>query len=117
MEQKYVLGIVALAIVVLLGIGIISAYGFGMWGSDLTEEEKAEILEQKEAIKTAIENKDYETWKSLMEDQLTEENFNKLVEKYEKMSEYKGDFVHEGKEFKEGHFGKKGFGGCLKSAE
>jgi len=114
MEQKYVLGIIALAIVALFGIGIISAYGFGMWDSNLTEEEKANILEQKEAIKTAIENKDYETWKSLMEDQLTEEDFNKLVEK---MSEYNSDFVHEGKEFKEGHFGKKGFGGCLKSTE
>ena len=117
MEQKYILGIIALAIVAVLGISVISAYGFGMWNSDITDEEKAEILQQKEAIRIAIENGDYETWKSLMEGQLTEENFNELVEKHEKMSEYQGDFAHKGKEFQEGHFGKKGFSGCSKFAE
>jgi len=97
MEQKYVLGIVALAIVAVLGIGMVSAFGFGkgfrFFKSDLTDEEKAQLQEQKDTMQKAIENNDYTIWKSLMEQeiakmqaQLTEENFNKIVEQHQQMT-------------------------------
>lgn len=97
MQNKYVYSFVALAIVAILGVSMISAFGFGKsFNADLTEEEKTELQEQREAMKTAIENNDFETWKSLMEQritkmqsQLTEENFNKIVKRHEKMSEIK----------------------------
>ncbi len=143
MEQKYVLGILALAMVAILGVSMVSAFGFGngFMNSELTEEEKAEMQEQKEVMKTAIENKDYGTWKSLMEDRLsemqekiTEENFDELTQRHEKMSEFReavkelkdsGDFSKEdiqnlqeeygveGKRFGKGKgFGMKNSGKC-----
>ena len=137
MEQKYILGIVALAMVVVLGIGAVSAFGFGKL--DLTNEEREA---EREAVKASVESGDYEAWKSLMEERiakmqegLTEEKFNELVERHSKMLEFKeavkelkasGDFSREdidnlrveygveGQGFKKG-FGmegfKKGFGG------
>jgi len=98
MEQRYVLGIVALAIVAVLGIGMVSAFGFGngfgFMKSDLTDEEKAQFQEQRGIMQKAIENKDYAAWKSLMEQeiakmqaQITEENFNKIVEQNQQMTE------------------------------
>lgn len=100
MEQKYVLGIVALAMVAVLGVGMVSAFGFGngfgFMKSELTDEDKAEMQEQHEAMQTAIENGDYATWKSMMEEriakmqsQITEENFNTIREQHQKMSEFR----------------------------
>lgn len=132
MEQKYVLGMVALAMVTVLGISIISAYGMGIWNSDLTEEEKAKIQEQREAIKTAIEFGDYETWEILMnekvaqmQERINEDTFIQLQERHGNMAQIR-EAVQEAKEtgdwsevesLKEelgiqgkGHFGKKGFG-------
>lgn len=142
MEQKYVLGIVALAMVAVLGISMVSAHGFGMWNSDITEEEKAEMQGQKEAMKTAIESGDYGTWETLMnekvvqmQERINEDTFEKLQERHANMAQIreaveeaketgdwsevealKDEFGIEGK----GRFGKKGFGrmgGCLKLAE
>lgn len=96
MKQKYILGIVALSFVAILGVGMISAFGFGngFFNQDLTDEEKAEMKSQREALQTAISDGDYETWKSLMEERiakmqesLTEENFNKIVEQQQEMKE------------------------------
>ena len=94
MEQKYVLGIVALAMVAVLGISMVSAHGFGMWNSDLTEEEKAEMQEQREAMKTAIESGDYETWETLMnekvarmQERINEDTFAKLQERHANMAQ------------------------------
>ena len=121
MKQKYVLGIIALSIIAILGISAISAFGFGhkFTRSNLTGEEKTALLEQKEAFKEAIENEDYDAWKALMEEKieemqasLTEENFNDLIEKYEKMSEFRTTFKesHKSGDYsKIGEF-KKGFG-------
>lgn len=144
MEQKYISGIIALTIVVVLGVSMISAMGFGKGlgfaSSELTDEEKTQMQEQRQAMETAIENKDYTTWKSLMEQeiakmqsQITEENFNKVVENHARMSELRiamkearesGDFskIQElkeelGMDEKDGKFGrgmKKGLGLCPK---
>ena len=58
MEQKYVLGIIALAMIAVLGISMVSAFGFGngfgFMKGELTDEEKAEMQEQHEAVQTAI---------------------------------------------------------------
>jgi len=98
MEQKYILGIVALTMVVILGISMISAFGFGkgFMNFNLTDEEKAEMQLQRQSIQTAIVENNYTAWKSLMEEriakmqsQLTEENFNKIVEQNKNMSEFK----------------------------
>jgi len=128
MNQKYVLGIVALSLVAILGIGVVSAFGFGngFMNHDMTEEERVEMQEQQEAMQIAISDGDYETWKSLMEEriakmqsQITEENFNVIREQHQEMSEFRtamqearesGDFskIEELKE--ESGFEGKGFG-------
>ena len=150
MKQKYILGIVALSLVAVLGVSMISAFGFGKGGlnADLTDEEKAEIQEDRQTMRAAIENNDYSTWKTLMEErlakmqeQITEENFNKLVERHSQMSEFrtalqeakesgdwsevealKADMDFEGSGFKKGFkqgsgFGFKQAGGCQGGCE
>lgn len=114
MANKIVLGAFALALIAVLGFGAVSALGygeklgfgkgFGYNKGTLTEEEKSKILEQKEAIREAIETQDFQAWKSLMEShieqmrsKLTEENFNALVEKHAEMSEFK-QAIQEAKE-------------------
>lgn len=98
MEQKYMFGFFAVAIVAILGIGIVSAFGAGKAGgfmsSSLTADEKAQFQEQRQAMQTAVENQDYSAWKALheqriasMQTQLTEENFNRIVERHAEMKE------------------------------
>ena len=82
--------IAALLVFSLLGAGFVSAFPMGLGGffnKDLTAEEL-------QALTEAIENGDYATWKALMEErldrmkaELTEENFNLLVEKHNQMKE------------------------------
>jgi len=98
MKQKYVLGIVALSLVAILGVGMVSAFGFGngFMNHDMTEEERTAMQEQQEAMQIAISYGDYATWKSLMEEkiakmqsQITEENFNTIREQHQEMSEFR----------------------------
>ncbi len=98
MKQKTLLGIFAFSIVAILGLSVVSAFGFGQdfMNHGITQEEKTEMQNEMETMKTAIENNDYETWKSLMEEQIekmqaqiTEENFNQIVEMHQKMEEVK----------------------------
>jgi hypothetical protein len=42
-------------------------------------------------LRNAIENRDFEAWKNLMQSQLTEENFNVLVERHQEMEENMGE--------------------------
>jgi hypothetical protein len=106
MKNKYTLGVFALALVAVLSVGFVAAspFGQGFMNKDLTDQERAEFQEQKQAMQTAIANEDYETWKSLMQErivemqsQLTEENFNTLVQKHESMSEFR-DAMQEARE-------------------
>ena len=127
MKRKYTL-VAALAMVTLLGVGMVSAFGSGNgFMSGLTDEERAEMQDQKEAIRAAVENEEYAEWKSLMEDRiaemqgrLTEEDFNEVVARHQERAEFReameearesGDFsaIQELKE----EFGieGKGFGG------
>lgn len=104
MKQKKILGIFALVMVVFVGIGMVSAFGFGKgYGPNsplLNEEEKAQLAEQQKEIQTAIEKGDFAAWKSLMEkriekmkQQITEENFNILKEKHQKMTEFRNEML------------------------
>ncbi len=103
MNRKLLLGIFALSIIGILGVSYVSAYGFGeMRNPIFSEEEKAEIQEQHEAIQNAIENSDYASWKTLMQqkialmqEQITQENFDALVQRHEeraKIREARGEF-------------------------
>ncbi|MEK6945369.1 MAG: hypothetical protein AABW63_01095 [Nanoarchaeota archaeon] len=76
------------AVFVALLIGSVAAFGFGngFMKSNATASEKKAFRDD---IKTAIENNDFATWKSLMESQLTQENFNALVEGHTNMTEAK----------------------------
>ncbi len=96
MKNKTLFGILAFAFIALLGIGIVAAQGkFGFLNS-LTVEDKEILQIQHQAIQDAIENKDFASWKSLheqriafMQSQLTEENFNKIVERHSQMNEFR----------------------------
>jgi hypothetical protein len=70
----YLFGLVIVG--VLVSVGIASAFGAGFIGK-----------EQRAAIKKAIEENNFEAWKTAMEQTLTQENFNRLVEKYRLMTE------------------------------
>lgn len=99
MENKTIYSFVALGIIALLGVSaFVSANtGFGLGngiGQDLTDEEKVDIESHREAVKEAIESQDYDLWKSLMEERiesmkekLTEDNFDKIVERHQQRSE------------------------------
>lgn len=99
MKQKYILGMLALAMVSVLGISMISAYGFGnsFMNSDLSDEEIEEMQQERDAMHEAIENGDYSTWANLMQTriqkmqgEITQERFNEVVDRYDEMSQ-----VHE----------------------
>ncbi|MEK6918347.1 MAG: hypothetical protein AABW51_05355, partial [Nanoarchaeota archaeon] len=78
------------AIFVALLIGSVAAFGFGNgFGKNLSDEEKIQMKTFRDNVQTAVENNDYAEWKSLMESQLTEENFQKLVDRQSKISEAK----------------------------
>ncbi|MBS3079817.1 hypothetical protein J4218_06860 [Candidatus Pacearchaeota archaeon] len=113
MEQKYVLGIVLL-ITAVIGVSMVSAFGFGngLMKQDITDEDRTLMQEKHEQMKSAIENKDYATWKTLMEEQIakmqsqiTEDNFNKIVENHVKMQDFRNSV-----ESLENQYGMKGQG-------
>jgi len=89
--------IAALLVFSLLGAGFVSAFPMGFGGffnKDLTAEELQTLTEERQQMTQAIENGDYATWKALMEyrldrmkAELTEENFNLLVERHNQMEE------------------------------
>jgi hypothetical protein len=87
--------ILALVMIALLGISTVFAFGFknNLWNQDLTDEE---IEQEREAIQQAVENNDFDSWKSLMEERiskmqesLTLENFNNIKEKHEERETFK----------------------------
>ncbi len=109
MKRKYILGIVALTMIAVLGVSMVSAFGW-MNGFTGSAEDKAEMQEQMQAMQDAIENEDYDTWEALMEEriakmqeQITEENFNEIVERYQEMKEKKEEMKESREEFCEEH--------------
>ncbi len=82
--KKITLGFFAFAVISLLGVGMITAFpmkfGKGIMAQELTEEEQKEMQNFHDSLEEAINNKDFESWKSLMESQITKENFVKIIE-------------------------------------
>ena len=96
MENKQKIAVISLLALGILGIGFVAAFpmGFGGFNQGLTAEEMQTMKEEQQQMMDAIENGDYETWKTLMENridemkaELTEENFNQLVERHSQMNE------------------------------
>jgi len=63
---------------VLVSAGIASAFGAGFANDG-----------QSSAIRQAVENNDFEAWKTAMEETMTQENFDKLVERSKEMAQRK----------------------------
>ena len=68
--EKKTLGILALALVGLFAVSMVAAMPFGN-------------AEDRDAMRTAVENGDYNSWKSLMSAQISEENFEKMTQMHE----------------------------------
>lgn len=83
MSKKIWLGLAALVIVGLVGVS--SAMAFGVGNTFFAEDHP--FAEERAAMQDAIENQDYESWKALMQERITEGNFNKLVEMHQERGE------------------------------
>ncbi len=87
MKNKIRLGLIALSVVAILSVSFVAAFiGHEGTYSKLSEVDE-EMWQFKIAIQEAIENEDFEGWRTLMESQLTQEKFNELVEKQSQFSE------------------------------
>jgi len=78
MKKTTVCLLILIAAGLIVSIGIVSAFGVRF----LSEENGS-------AIKQAIESNDFNAWKNAIMATLTQENFNKLVERQKTMSERK----------------------------
>ena len=93
--KKYAIGMIALVTIGLLGVGFVTAFPMGFRGfKELTEEEMNKIQERRQIMREAIENKDFEAWRTLMEERieemragLTQENFEKIAEMHQERRE------------------------------
>lgn len=97
MENKAIIGIAFAILAVLLVTGFVAAspFGKGMFGNNLSQEDKDEMQQNHQAIREAVQNQDFTAWKALMEEriarmqeQITEENFNNLVQRHQQMEEF-----------------------------
>ncbi len=80
MKQKYILGIVALSMVALLGIGMVSAFqGFK---NGLSEEDR-------EALANAMDSGDFEAWASIKRAQISEEKFEQATTRHQERAEFR----------------------------
>ena len=97
MDKKQKVTIASLLVFSALGAGFVSAFpmgGFRVLNKQLTSDELKTLTEERQQITQAIENNDYNTWKTLMDQRiekmksdLTEDNFKQVVEKYNQMKE------------------------------
>lgn len=97
MERKTItLSIFAVVLVAILGVGLAAACNVGPFGTgflkfgdykNMTQAQIQQMQDFNTQVQTAIKNNDFATWKSLMESQLTQDNFNNLVTNYQKMSQ------------------------------
>ncbi len=89
MKNKIVLVAMALLLVAVLGKSMIAAFPMekGFMNSNLFEEKQVEIQEFIESIQQAIEDKNFEEWKNLIQSQLTQGRFNEIVEMHNQNQE------------------------------
>lgn len=112
MKNKIIIGVVVLVLILAVGIAFVSA----STSIDKLKEAKKyflegreDMIEKREAVKTAVENNDYKTWEGLMNEKvetmdekikamrerISEENFAKLGEIYKLMEEGKYEEARE----------------------
>ncbi|MBN2421985.1 hypothetical protein JXB41_02050 [Candidatus Woesearchaeota archaeon] len=73
------------ALLGLLLVGIVAAAGTASaFGWHIFSDE-----ENREKIRAAVENRDFNSWKQAMSEQLTEENFNKILERDEQRNQHR----------------------------
>jgi galactokinase/mevalonate kinase-like predicted kinase len=96
MDKKQKVTIASLLVFSALGAGFVSAFpmGFRVLNKELTSDELKTLTEERQQLTQAIENNDYNTWKTLMEQriekmksELTEDNFKQVVDRYNQMKE------------------------------
>jgi hypothetical protein len=80
-DKKVIYGLAALALLVFAGMGGVMAFPFGMGLA------AADLQGDWQTVREAVENGDYQAWRSAIESQLTEENFQKLKDAYGKHQE------------------------------
>ena len=92
--KKISIGITALAVILLLGVGLVVAGPHS--GKSLHKNYDSDYKESYQAMKNAIETEDYDAWKTLMDtkvvemkSRITQENFDAIVEKQKSNSEFK----------------------------
>jgi hypothetical protein len=78
--EKKTIGIFAFVMVAVLAIGMVSA--FGGFGNKMSDENR-------EAMDTAMESGDFESWKSLMQSQITEERFDEMRARHQERAEFR----------------------------
>lgn len=78
--KKKTIGIFAFVMVSVLAIGMVSA--FGGFGKEISDENR-------EAIDAAIESGNFESWKSLMQSQITQERFDEMKVRHQKRAEFR----------------------------
>ena len=83
MNRKKILGMLAITIVV-AGIGSVAALGGKFPGID---------PQSRDNITNAIKANDFNAWQTAMSAQLTQDNFNKLVQRYQTMSQKRGNMT------------------------
>lgn len=76
MNRKKILGMLAITIVV-AAIGSVAAFGGKYTGMD---------PRSRDNITNAIKTNNYDDWQAAMSAQITQDNFNKLVQRYQTMS-------------------------------
>jgi hypothetical protein len=81
LNRKKLLGMLAITIVV-ASIGSVAAFGGKLLGID---------PQNRDEITNAIKANDYNAWQAAMSTQLTQDNFNKLVQRYQTMSQMHGN--------------------------
>jgi len=83
LNRKKILGMLAITIVV-ASIGSVAAFGGRFLGMD---------SQSRDNITNAIKANDYNAWQAAMSAQLTQDNFNKLVQRYQTMSQRHGNMT------------------------
>lgn len=92
--KKYLIWTFAFVSIALLAVSFVSAFGGVGFGSPFVSQEDKDLMkEQRDLIRQAIENEDYNSWASLMqervnqmESQINEETFQALLERHSEMN-------------------------------
>jgi len=105
MQNKNILGVISFSLIAVLGISMISAFGFGdRMNFNLSDEERTEMQAQHEAMQNAIETGNYAEWEALMqerialaEDRINPEVFSEIQERHQQREQIRdsiesGDF-------------------------